>query len=239
MVVKKYKVYCNTELIHVDVWSETQPTTCPNNNTHTIDDNKTAIIDIVLNEVTIKQTHQNGEPQDHYRLFTYYATVGPNEIKEIDLRNLIDVNMFAVDIITSDNSIGDTYDVHVDKNTLIGGITQSSNTKILNVSQTVIQYSKIGFYISVNQINQYMITDIDIVNNTIEIECDIITTIGDPVYLTYFMIKDRKITFTGTYPMGSSIIGSARILKTQKGAITYMNNSSSTKKIIVNIETTF
>ena len=53
------------------------------------------------------------------------------------------------------------------------------------------------------------------------------------------MLKDRIITHTGTYPMGSSIIGSSRILETQHGAVTYRNKCSSVKKIIINIETTF
>lgn len=239
MTVKKYRVYCNTELINVETWAETQPTVCPNNNTHTIDDNKTSMIDMELSEIKVKQVHSDGDSQDYYRLFTYYGTIGPNETKEISLQNPIDVNMFSVDIITSSNSIGDSYDVHVDKDTLVGGIMQSSNTKLLYVSSTVVQYAKSGLFISLDKINYHIITDIDIINNTISVENDIISTIGSPVYLTYFMIKDRVITHTGTYPMGSSIIGSNRILKTQKGALTYRNNSSSTKKIIINIETTF
>jgi len=72
MSVKKYRVYCDTELTYVEIWSETIPTTCPNNNTHTIDDNKTSMIDIVNNEMKIKQVHTNNDTQDHYRLFTYY-----------------------------------------------------------------------------------------------------------------------------------------------------------------------
>lgn len=44
----KYKVYCNTESAWTYVWSETEPTVCPNNNGHSIDISKTTIIDRIL-----------------------------------------------------------------------------------------------------------------------------------------------------------------------------------------------
>jgi len=65
--------------------------------------------------------------------------IEPNSTVEISLQNPIDVNMFSVDIITSENSIGDSYDVHVNKNTLVGGITQNSTTKILHCTPTVVE----------------------------------------------------------------------------------------------------
>lgn len=43
----KYDVWCNTESIYVSIWSESPPTVCPNNNTHSIDESKTCIIDTV------------------------------------------------------------------------------------------------------------------------------------------------------------------------------------------------
>ena len=240
MNVKKYRIYCETEAIFVEAWSEVQQTTCPNNNTHTIDPNKTVLVDLSnFGKTSIKQTFSEGESQDSYRLFSFYTDIQPLETKVISLQLPIDVNMFAVDVITRKSNIDDSYDVHVDKNTLIGYVVSNSITNILSVSPTVIEYTKIGFYISLDMVNYYIITHIDSINETITIETSINSSIGDPVYLTYYMIKNRIIKHFGSYPMGTSIIGSNRILKSQRGELTYRNLSKDLKDILINIETTF
>ena len=59
----KYKVYCNTEqaIVYTDFMDHT-PTTCPNNNTHTIDTDLTVIVDnISTNTFTIQEeSHPTG-----------------------------------------------------------------------------------------------------------------------------------------------------------------------------------
>ena len=35
----RYRIWCSTEGIYVEKWSETQITTCPNNNAHSVDTN--------------------------------------------------------------------------------------------------------------------------------------------------------------------------------------------------------
>jgi len=44
----KSRIWCSTENIWVEGWNEEILTTCPNNNTHDIDSDKTAIVDSVL-----------------------------------------------------------------------------------------------------------------------------------------------------------------------------------------------
>lgn len=43
----KYRIWCETEQVFVTTWDEDEPTVCPNNNTHTIDGDQTAVIDEV------------------------------------------------------------------------------------------------------------------------------------------------------------------------------------------------
>lgn len=46
--VHKYRVWCNNEQQWIEVWSPSEPTTCPHDgNDHTIDDNKTVIVETV------------------------------------------------------------------------------------------------------------------------------------------------------------------------------------------------
>ena len=42
--LNEYRVYCTTEAAYFKLWSTTVPTTCPNNNGHTIDSSQTTII---------------------------------------------------------------------------------------------------------------------------------------------------------------------------------------------------
>jgi hypothetical protein len=46
-VLNKYRISCTTENIYTYTWNDTQPTVCPNNNSHTIDSTATTIIDSV------------------------------------------------------------------------------------------------------------------------------------------------------------------------------------------------
>lgn len=50
--VKNYRCFCNTESAYVYTWSTTAPTTCPNNNTHTIDPNSIVVVDSVSSTET-------------------------------------------------------------------------------------------------------------------------------------------------------------------------------------------
>ena len=43
----KYRLWCNTENAYVYVWADSVPSECPNDSGHTINDNKTAIIQTV------------------------------------------------------------------------------------------------------------------------------------------------------------------------------------------------
>lgn len=47
LTVYNYRIWCVTEQAYVYVWSTTEPTTCPNNNGHTIDSSQTTIVNEV------------------------------------------------------------------------------------------------------------------------------------------------------------------------------------------------
>jgi len=43
----KYKIFCETEGLFVYSWGESEPTTCPNNNTHTVTAGSATIVQAV------------------------------------------------------------------------------------------------------------------------------------------------------------------------------------------------
>jgi len=65
--VYKYRFWCNTEGIPVEVWSETEPTQCPNNEAHTIDEDSITIINQMVEnaptDISGKQwVHETARP---------------------------------------------------------------------------------------------------------------------------------------------------------------------------------
>ena len=50
MSVYKYRIYCNDESTYNYVWNTTPPTTCPNNNTHVIDNTTITVVDSISND---------------------------------------------------------------------------------------------------------------------------------------------------------------------------------------------
>lgn len=57
-VIYKYRVWCTTDNKFVEVWSDTEPTVCPENNAHGVDTGKTAIVDNVTeNDVVLRNAN--------------------------------------------------------------------------------------------------------------------------------------------------------------------------------------
>lgn len=79
MELYKFRVWCNDESGYFYVWLEDEPTSCPNNNNHVIDQNKTTIVDKVTREVRDRsgkeRVHETSRPLG---LKTYFAGSGDN-----------------------------------------------------------------------------------------------------------------------------------------------------------------
>ena len=93
--IYKYRVWCNNESTWVEIWAEEIPTTCPNNNTHSIDTSKTTIIDQVSTEQRDPsgklRVHETSRPQGTY---TYFTGSGddPNDAGDVGNGTLFTIN---------------------------------------------------------------------------------------------------------------------------------------------------
>lgn len=101
----KYKVWCVVENIYVSVWGENEPTVCPNNNTHSIDSNKTQIIDQQLDIVPRdpsgkERVHQTSRPLG---LKTFFTGAGDDitDITDIGNGTLYTTKHFIGDDLTT------------------------------------------------------------------------------------------------------------------------------------------
>lgn len=149
--LKQYKIYCVTESAYVQTDFRTDPpTTCPNNNTHTVNTSDILVVStypvnamIPLNNVTSEQSKM----QTRGRIFDIAASVGeqifPFQSAEVDIKV-----MFFRFLQDSDNH-GDSFSLIAVPFTVCGAFTANANIgdTVLNVSPTVFTAVKPGYII--------------------------------------------------------------------------------------------
>lgn len=159
----------------------------------------------------------------------------------------LDINTSVLSYIVycNDDNLGDTMDIVASKDTTIGVITASVDTEttVLQVSPTVIQYAVKGYFISltngVTKDDLGYITDIDPVYSTI--------TVQFPPSNSYAaMTTAVKITrglfegcyFHNTYPIhtGHDKIGGSFVPAETTMHFIYTNNTAVAKKLWVTVE---
>jgi hypothetical protein len=240
--VKKYRVYCNDETAMVEGWGTTEPTTCYNNNTHTIDTLQTVLVDSVdpvePTEVKIIQSNATTEFPSRYFLLTTSAEIKSGEEVDIQIPFDIDTNMYSVIVSSGVDNAGDSYDTWFNKDTVVGAVTVTTTGTTIPVSPTVIAYSQRGYFIKFGAAgNRVRITSVG--DTTIDVNAEVITTAGDLAYMTYYMVYNKTMGKHTQETLGASILGSSFVPAGTMGGITYRNTSSSMKTITVDIETTF
>lgn len=235
-LVKKYNVYCEDEAKYVSGWSETEPTTCFNNNTHVITTNLTSIVDIQLNSFKIDQSPSTETHPDKYHIFSFQHTIDPNSTTVLPFTFDVDINLFSVTINCRQDSIGDKFDGHVNKDTVIGTFAETITSNEFKVSSTVVQYASKGMFVNIDG-KQHMITNVDVDNEKVSVNSSVSVTSGNPFMMTYYMMKN-KIIFKQVERYGDEVIGSFTIKNTDVCGITYYNNSPITKHIEVDVHVT-
>jgi len=95
MSLFKYRIWCNTESTWVESWDEETPTTCPNNNTHSIDTTKTVITEqaeVEPRDPSGKlRVHETSRPAGAYTCFIG-AGDDPTDPGDIGNGTLITIN---------------------------------------------------------------------------------------------------------------------------------------------------
>jgi hypothetical protein len=246
MSLAKYKVYCNDEAKYVNGWSEGEPTTCFNDNTHVIDTDKTAIIELVNahsvspygeGKVMIEQTTKPTS-QSFYVITNNYLIPAATSV-EVSIPILFDCDMYNVQMMTDmTHNKGDTFDAYMNKNTLVGGvIAPCTNDSILKVSSTVVATIKAGYYIRIGVQEQYYQVIANDGVDSITVDGIMSANPGDLVYLTYFMMKDKQMGNLET--LGETIFNPFPLVKGTMGGVLYHNSSGYSKNLSVNVYITF
>lgn len=122
--VYKYRVRCIDESEWHEVWSETEPTSCPHDTTHTLDPTLTSIIDKI--EQTFTEVKEEAVPTGgHFQVTSIALRANANSIGTEKIYWPFNITALQVNFVTSEENEGDVINMYGGKNTITGIITGS------------------------------------------------------------------------------------------------------------------
>ena len=113
-MVFKYRLWCNTENSYVYVWAEELPTKCPNDTSHTIDTNKTVIIQSAgenkytpKGDLVVAQTYGTTPEEPIWKKRKHVAAAGETTFFDIEITTEIKLESgnYKIDNYNDDNKI--------------------------------------------------------------------------------------------------------------------------------------
>lgn len=118
----KYRVFCNTDNQEKYVWSETEPTVCPENNTHSINLTKTRVVDIrEANSVILQE--ESVPTGGRFACKTLKVTALANQTTSESVYFPFPISALSISFTTVDVHKGNVVDMGVNKDKIIGAIT--------------------------------------------------------------------------------------------------------------------
>jgi hypothetical protein len=247
--IYKWRIYCNTDNRWEYVWSETQPTTCPINTNHTVNNNSVNIVETLSDTIVALKENTTGGTGDHVKFDTLSFTVAPNSTYSSFISWPMPIEVLSLNFKSNDDNEDDILNCYLSPNTndIIGTITAnvSPNDTIINVSSTVLNYIQIGFYVKlfdgINNDDLGRVASIDISSSTITVETPVTNSFlaTSPTYVqmrAYYM-KGFVVGIAGDYTLGAAKIGGTVIPAGLKVNFDYINvDTLFSKKLVVIIE---
>jgi hypothetical protein len=233
-----YKCYCLTEAAYVYTWATSEPTVCPNNNSHSIDTNLTTIIETVsTNTVTAAENSDGYFETSHVVINIPSGT--PGTITEHDVVWPMDLILWRTLITPTSDMIGDVLTVVASPETTIGVITANaaSGTTTFNVNSTVTSNIWRGFRVNITDgVNKDVLdrcTAKDATAGTITVETPTVNSYnaGSLIQIGVYVLKDINITDTQTIDIGTKGIKGKMITAGMILRVLYTNNSGTAKTI--------
>lgn len=246
-IKSKWIIWCNDENKYVEGWSTSIPSTCYNNNTHSV--NTLKVKKIIRNDDTIIKIKEEAvETGGYYKATTIKCDIPAGVTGDISIFDHLyphPINMLNVFFNTDNTHKGDVVSASVAPDTIVGVLTDdiiNGVTSSINVSQTVIDNIAVGYYISIdNGVTSAEIgcvTAINDINNNINLSSTINETFssGSYVKMTVKMMDDFHLESSHRYVLGSNKIGASYIPANTTGRILYQNNDGQAKTFIFGIE---
>ena len=249
LTLYKYRVFCNDENAFQYWWldeNQPEPTTCPNDSGHTINTALTKIVGVRdPEEIQIKQevipTGQN------YQWDTQAFDALANSTSTHTFSYDIDVSVLEAQFISATIHKGDKWSWVIAENTTVGALTAdvSISDTVLNVSSTVVENIKVGFYINlfdgVNTEDLGRVTAVDTDASTVTVSTASTQAFAAAtptfVQMSIYFMKDVEIGEPWMYIYGEGKIQSSYVPAGTTVKVIYTNMSPTVdKRIVCNLE---
>lgn len=250
--INKYRVYCSTEGKYETVWAQTPPITCPNNNTHTIQNDMTTIIDTIkaVDTKVFIASKDFGGSQGFYLMQGQTCMVVPNSVSHQhfhDVKFPYNVCIYGLEFRTNEIHRGDSIDIIFSPNTIVGVIFQRIDTSSTTfmVSPTVLENISMGFNVSISDgvntcdCGSLVSNDLNSGTITVEIAPNYIFDIGAYVSLSIYAVKNYQITEPGKYKVGYGTLAGKTIPPNVVIRLVYHNQSDQQKTFAFAYEITY
>jgi hypothetical protein len=239
MNISHFKVYCITESAFIECYGTSEPTACPNNNTHTINPNSVqTIVSQPINMTVIQEESGPNVTGGHFGAQAYTFTAAPNTTTTFNSSFPYPISILTCQFQASQDMVGDTIDFAFNPQTVVGVLNAPVmvGSNIVTVTDTVAQYSFRGMHAQIAGIDQGRITAIT--NNTVSLEIPFAATTaaGAPFSITRFLVKDYYLATPGVHQIGFSKIGGGFCPVGTVGQVIYTNTTAAPKVVSFVVE---
>ena len=240
--INKYKLWCNDEKKYVYIWNDDEPIVCPNVNTHSINIDSISIEESISEAKVIIDEESSNKTGGHFRVESQNFVAKANTTTNHDFSYPIKLGVLVIEVPTEDNQKGDIMSCLMAPETVVGTLSKDAEIgdNIFNVSQTVTDNVKIGYFIHLNNEDVGQVLNIDKANGTITTEnkCKTQFSASSPtlVKMTVCFMRDWEIGRSWLYNFGNSKIGASVADENTPVRIVYKNNSNEDKRIRTTFE---
>lgn len=220
-----------------EVWSDTSPTVCPINNSHTVDTSLVSAFEsiseseVLIKEETVK-TGGNFMCESHCLI----AATGPGVTTYRDFIWPFPISVMSLSFVTDVDNSKDIVSCQVGPDTIIGGLVANCATGAtgIYVSQTVVDNTMLGYHLNlfdgVNSDDLGRIISIDDQTNLIKVETgpSVSYSALTPTYvrMTVYTVNNYTIGKPGSYGIGKDKIGGSYVPENTIVRVNYLNTKS-------------
>ncbi len=247
--IYNYQIYCVTEAQYVYEWSETLPTTCPNNTAHTIDTNSITIVETL----GVPRVLVDNNVVGYYQASCVTINVGTGATGTVFTQNFSfphDIYLWTGEFRSTASMIGDTFSLFVAPYTTIGYLTVGGVTgdTVLHVSPIIFTSGYIVGGINLSITNGVTssdlgrVADLNSVGGTATVEFGLPQSYspGALVQFSVCIVRNQYIdSGERRFIYGAKGFSTRKIPKNQTIRFVYTNNNTLDKMMVFNLEYNF
>lgn len=240
--VTQYKIYCNTEAKFVVGWGTSLPTTCYNNNAHSVNSASIQVIEIVASNLVSINQHDVSQTGRFILETVSLPNIAGGTTSTVDYKFDVPISLHAFNFALNMAEFGDLFSIIVSPDTPLGliGANVLSGAKVITISPYIIPYLTGGIYLTLtdgtNSDGPNKIISIDSVNFTLTLKTPLTHSYlasNTQMLLNYYVIKDMSIILGTTYSFGSEIINSSTIPQGTVARFSFTNTGTQSKSVAV------